>query len=341
MKRLAARPSSHVLTRASVAVLLAASLPLAGARRADDALALVPADATSVGMIRVSDLRTSPLSARLFSDLDHVTVDGDAARFLDDAHLRLKEDVDTVVVSANANGAHGSALVLFEGRFEPAKLAAAVESRGAKKVTVAGGDYYQLPCGRGDARCQNKPDGAVAFVSTHLVVAGSETEVGQALARRESGGGFTSGSGLGRHLGRVDTGASAWALVDLTRLPASMRDRKVSIHADGDSSMDNAAALFGAMKNVQLLSLSATTSGDSLKVSATGVTSDDETRGLIEDSLKGLLAAWRLAVQDKNPDLVSVLRKFKVASDRDGVTISGTIPGAAIRAFTEKKVAAK
>lgn len=337
------RPAALASARLSLAILFAASLPLAAARRPDDALALVPADATSVGVVRISDLRSSPLSARLFADMDHITVDGDAARFLEDAHLRLKEDVDTVVVSGNLRGEkHGSALVLFEGRFEPAKLAAAVEARGARKISGAGGDYYQLPCGRGDTRCEGKPDGAVAFVSTHLVVAGSETEVVQALARRESGGsGFGSGSGLGRHLSRVDTGSSAWALVDLTRLPASMRDHRVSIHGDGDGSSENAAALFGAMKNVRLLALQATASGDALKVSATGVTSDEETRGLIEDSLRGLLAAWRLAVQDKNPDLVSVLRKFKVASDREGVTISGTIPGAAIRAFTEKKVAVK
>jgi len=92
-----------------------------------------------------------------------------------------------------------------------------------------------------------------------------------------------------------------------------------------------------SMKSVQFLALQATAKGDALKLNATGVVSDDETAGLMEDALRGVLAAWRLAAQEKSPDTVSVLRKFTVSRDKDTVSISGTLPGATVRALAEKK----
>ncbi len=81
MKRFAAVPFALVLACATAFALPAA------ARSGDDALALVPADAASVGVVHVADLRTSPLAARLFSDTDHLCVAGDAQHFLDEARL--------------------------------------------------------------------------------------------------------------------------------------------------------------------------------------------------------------------------------------------------------------
>jgi hypothetical protein len=40
---------------------------------------------------------------------------------------------------------------------------------------------------------------------------------------------------------------------------------------------------------------------------------------------------WRLAVQEKSPELVSVLRKFTVSSDSEAVSIHGTLPGSFLR----------
>ena len=46
---------------------------------------------------------------------------------------------------------------------------------------------------------------------------------------------------------------------------------------------------------------------------------------------------WRMAVQEKQPDLVPVLRAFKVTQGADSVTISGTLPGSVIREVAAKK----
>ena len=138
------------------------------------------------------------------------------------------------------------------------------------------------------------------------MIAGNESSVVAALAQRSAGGtAFRSGAGLGRHLGRIDSGASAWALVDVTRLPAKEAAvRHAHAQAEGNGT-DAAATLVSSMKSVSLLALQATAKGDALKLSATGLASDEETAGLMEDALRGVLAAWRLAAQEKSPETVA------------------------------------
>lgn len=318
-------------------LLALAALALAAspgrAAKTDDALALVPAEAASVGVVRLDELRGSPLAAKLFADTDHLTADGDAARFMEEAGLRPKQDVDTVVVAAvpgGKGGSHSSTLVLFEGRFDPPRLAAAVNSRGGILKTTPDGDYYQVhPEWEGE-----ESHGAIAFVSRRLVIAGDEPAVVRALSDRAAGGsGFLNGAGLGRHLFRIEGDASAWALVDAVRYPFA---RRGGAQGDGSGSGEPAAALVGAMRSVSLFAFQATAGRNSLDLSATGLTTDEETRELLEDALRGVLAMWRLSVAEKSPELVSVLRRFKVKSDDEGVTISGTLPGSALRFLAER-----
>jgi energy-coupling factor transporter ATP-binding protein EcfA2 len=296
-------------------------------------------DAASVGVIHVADLRSRPLAARLFSDTDRIAVDGDAQHFLDEARLNPKEDVDLVVAAGSPKGTGGSdgwGLVLFEGRFDPARLSAALAERGATKKSTPAGDYYLIPDRHADGSGHGSGPAGIAFASARLVIAGSESAVVTALAQRSAGGtGFSSGAGLGRHLNRIDSGASAWALVVVSRIPAKdSAMRRAKVHVSGD---DAATAIVSSMKSVQLLALQATAKGDALKLAATGLVSDAETAGLMEDALRGVLAAWRLAAQEKSPDTVSVLRKFTVSRHKDTVSISGTLPGATVRALAEKK----
>lgn len=320
MRRLA----SLALASALVSSL---SLPVAAARLSDDALALVPPDSVTAGMLRVADLRTSPLAARFFSDFDNATVDGDAARFLAEARLHPIDDVDLVVFAAR-DGGKGNALVAFEGRFEPERLAAAAATRGAEARTAQGGTYFLL---QEKGRPDRKSNGAVAFVSRRLMVAGSEEAVVQALAARAAGGtGFARGAGLGASLDRVDSNASGWLLVDRTKLP----EAKGSLHVSSDG--DPARNVLAAMNLVSAFAFQMTVKGDSLRLSGAGYSGDAETRELLEDALRGILAAMRIASQEK-PEVVSALRKFKVATDRDAVTISGTLDGATIRALSEAK----
>ena len=94
------------------------------------------------------------------------------------------------------------------------------------------------------------------------------------------------------------------------------------------------------MRSVTLLAFQATPKGDGLALSATGLSPNAENRDNLEDALRGVLALWRMASQEKDPELVTVLRAFKVEKDKEGVTVSGTLPGAVLKAMAEKKTAA-
>jgi hypothetical protein len=279
-------------------------------------------------MLRVADLRTSPLAARFFSDFDNATVDGDAAKFLAEARLHPIDDVDLVVFAAG-NGGKGKALIAFEGRFEPERLSAAMAAREAEARTAPGGAYFLL---KEKGQAGHHGDGAVAFVSRRLLVAGSEEAVVKALAARAAGGtGFTRGAGLGASLDKVNANASGWLLVDRTKLP----EAKGSITISGGEG-DAARNVLAAMNLVSAFAFQMTVKGDSLQLSGAGYTEDADTRELLEDALRGILAAMRIAAQEK-PEVVSAIRKFKVASDRHAVTIGGTLDGATIRSLADAK----
>lgn len=325
--------------RFAFAGLLAAisAADLFAVRRTEDPLALVPANAATVAVIRWSELRNSPLGPRVFAAMDEISTDGDAARFLQETGLTPQEDIDTVVVAMSPGARAGEpedGLVVFEGRFDVDKLGAALASRGASRRTSDSGDaYYRL------ARQGAESEGAVALVNRGLIVAGNERSVLAALARKENGGagGLTSGTGLGRSLGRVDSRASAWALVDMTRFPSMRREAA----GDTDASGEPSRAIVGAMKSVSLIALQATVRGDSIELAATGVTGDSENRDLLEDSLRGVLAMWRLSVQEKSPELVSVIRRFRIDNDGDAVSIRGTLPSSFLRSLGGNRQAAK
>jgi hypothetical protein len=309
------------------AALLALAVPAAMAK--NDALSLVPNDAVSVGVVRLSDLRTSPLGATLFHETDKISTDGDAEKFLRDAGLKPQQDIDVIVVATTprANlGSDAEVLVALDGRFNVERLTSALVKRGAVKKN----GYYILP----EEHVQRDHQaGAVAFPDAHLALIGSETAVVRALANRAAGGtNFLGASALGRDVARIDPKATAWAVVDVQRAQRIAGAPRMSTHTP------QAQAINSALRSVSTVALWATDSGDSLKLGAFGLSGDTETLGLLEDTLRGALSAMRLAVQDKQPDMVPVLRRFNVARTSDSVTITGSVPAETFKNWSAKNV---
>jgi hypothetical protein len=314
-----------VRTLRSLAVVVALlALP---ALAADDALNLVPANAVTVGMVKLADMRTSPLSSVLFEHTDKMSSDGEAEKFLLDAGLSPTKDVDVIVVATTPQttlGSEADVLVIAEGRFQPEKLTAALLARGATKKN----GYLSLPEKEGTA--------AVAFLSPSLAIAGNERSVVAAIDARKSGGtGFRSRGGLGLDLARVDRNATAWALVDVAR--AARLTNGGTIHTGKGPSAD---AMQAAIKSLATVAVWAKDTGETLELGAVGLSNDEETLQLLEDTVKGALSALRLAVKDKAPEMVSVLRRFDVSRKSDSIRVEGSIPAATIRDLMAKKAAA-
>jgi len=307
------------------AALLAVALLAVPAFAKDDALSLVPANAVTVGMVKLAELRTSPLSSMLFEHTDKMSTDGEAAKFLAETGLSPLKDIDVLVVASAPRtnlGSEADVLVIAEGRFNPERLGAALTSRGAVKKA----NYFLVPEEQGD-----RP--AVAFPSASLVIAGTERAVVSALEARASGGtGFMVRSGLGMDAARINANASAWAVVDVVR--AARLTKGGSINTGHGQSGD---ALRTAIKSLSTVAVWATDTGDSLKLGAFGLSNDDETLELLEDTVRGALSALRLAVKDKSPDMVPVLRRFDVSRTKDSIVVEGSIPASTLRDMMAKK----
>lgn len=311
----------------AVAILALALAPAAFA--ASGAMSLIPNDSVSVGVVRLADMRSSPLSAALFAQTAHISNDDDAVAFLRDAGLQPTKDVDVVVFATSPRtnlGSEADFLIAADGRFNVDRLTSALLSRGAIKKTSAHGTYFRMPEKSGETH-----QGVVAFPDAHLALIGTEAAVLEALGSRATGGtSFATASGLGRDMARVDAHATAFILVDVPRAQRITGTPKLS---------GNGQALGAALKNVSTVALWATDSGDSLKLNAIGLSSDSETLGLVEDTLRGALSAMRLAVQEKSPELVSVLRKFSVSRTDSSVSISGSVPAETFKTWVAKSQA--
>jgi hypothetical protein len=292
-----------------------------------DAISLIPNDAVTVGVVRLADLRNSPLSSTLFQQTDKMSVDGDAAMFLAEAGLQPTKDVDLLVIATSpvtTLGTDAEVLIAADGRFNVDRLTKALIARGAVKKN----GYLLLP----ESKNEHDQNGAVAFPDSHLAIIGSESAVAGALATRANGGTtFMTASGLGREIARIDPHASAYAVFDVARAARLTHGPHVP------SSSATASSLETALKSVSTVALWATDSGDSLKLGGFGISRDTETLQLLEDTIKGALAAMRLAVQDKSPELVGVLRKFDVSHTSDTVTISGSVPAQTLKDFVAKQ----
>jgi hypothetical protein len=314
-------------------LLVAAALTLVAtaALAKNDALSLIPNDAVTVGVVHLNLIRTSPLAATLLEHTDNVSSNGEADKFLTEAGLDPMKDVDIVVVatSPHTNLSHNAdVVVLVDGRFNVGRLTKALIGRGAVKKNGTNGAYFLLP------DSENK--GAVAFPDGHLAIIGNESAVNEALGTRSSGGSSFNVSLLGGNLARLDPNATAWALVDVTR--ASRLSGAPHVPRGTDTAHE---ALATAVRNVSTIGIWATDTGDTLKLGAFGLANDTETLGLLEDTLRGVLSAMRLAVKDSQPDLVSVLRRFDIERTGDSVRISGTIPADSVRKMMVKHKAEK
>lgn len=309
---------------AAIATSLIAIPAAAGVE--DRLLSIVPSDAATVGMLRLDDVRRGPLGSRLFDDMNNAGSDGELGRFLEEAGLRPREDVDALVFASTPRGLTGEAdfLVAALGRFDTARLAQALVSRGAEVRTAGGATYYIAPEEEGDSP-------AIWFAANDLTIAGTEDAIVRAMADVKKGGtNFLAASPLAHDLRRVDQLATGWLLVDVQR-SARLGEGRPDVP---ENSTFDVAAIASSMKKVSTVAAWAREDSDDVIFGATAVSADQETIELLSDVLRGVTAAWRMAAQEKNPEMVSIIRGFKVETGSDSVILTGSIPSEFVRKAT-------
>lgn len=320
-----------VLRSALPFALLITALPaLAGAN--DRLLSVVPDNAATVGLIRLDDVRSGPLGSRLFDDINRAGADGELTQILDETGLQPDRDIDALVFASTPRGLTGESdmIVAMTGRFDPARLAAAIQSRGAQSRSAGGATYWMPPAEEGQSDSRKA---AVWFAAPDLTVAGTEPAVLRAIEDLRNGGSsFRGASPLSMELRRIDPVASGWLVVDVQR-SARLAAARPDIP---ENAPFNAAALAKNMKKVSTVAVWAREDDDEVLFGAVAVSTDAETRSLLADLLRGATAAWRMAAQEKRPELVSVIRGFSISDGSDSVTITGSLPSELVRKATSK-----
>ena len=296
-------------------------------------LSIVPADAVSVGVVSIDDLKSGQFGSLLFEHNSDITTDGEAMMFLQEAGLDPMSDVSAIlfaVLPREGNPEEGEVLLLVEGNFNPSRLAAAITRRGAVPESSAGGvAYFRLDVDDEGEEPRRTP--VVSFASTTLTIAGTEGAVVKALEQRAAGDSrFLVASNIGRDLAKIDRNASSWAMMDVQR---SARMGRSMI----DDLDDEQARSFGkALRYVSTMGVWASERNGNIEFGGVALTADGETRVLLEDVVRGITAAWRMAAREENPEWLPVIRSFEINRDDAGVRINGSIPIALLKDHREQ-----
>lgn len=313
----------------SVVAVLALMLALPAVAGTNEMLAIVPSDAVSVGVVRIDQLKAGQFGSLLFEHNSDITTDGEAMMFLQEAGLDPMSDVSALLFAmlpSEESPEDGELLFLVEGNFDPARLAAAITKRGAVPASSAGGvAYYRLQSPEGEEDHHERTP-VVSFASRTLTIAGTEAAVVRALEQRASGGSnFLTASNIGRDLAKIDRNASSWAMMDVqrsARMGRSMMEKLSDEHAQS----------FGkALRYVSTMGVWASERNGNIEFGGVALTSDGETRVLIEDVVRGITAAWRMAAREDDPEWLPVIRSFEIGRDDSGVSIKGAIPIALLK----------
>jgi len=286
---------------------------------APNTLTYLPADAVAAGRLNLSDLRRDPLTRDLWTQMDDSATDGDGAAFLNDAGLRI-DDFDALTFGfapAPSKPGDDRVIMVVEGRFDPARLGAALLARGATREA----NWYRLPDKDNDTD-NHRGTGALAIVSDRLLLIGDEPSVSAALA------GPAPAGALSGKIARVSAGASGWMVIDAARL--------VKSEANDDTPRGGDAKFAGLIRSAGFFTGEFTLQGDRLAFTARLESSDAQARADLEDLIRGAFAAWRMAAQEKMPEMVEVIRGFGVKRDSAGVTVDGVLPGKALRQLRDK-----
>jgi FlaG/FlaF family flagellin (archaellin) len=172
------------LAAIAIAVVLAAIfLAFHFGKSADSAraqlLEFVPVDASSIVLLDVDQLRTSPFLATLYSWAPQATEDSDYTQFMSDTGFNYERDLSQVLIAISNSGATSRTLVLAEGKFDRKKIEAYL-SRNSQPTKQGSLVVFQV-----SAKTGTKP-ASFAFLSDHRVAISDSENLQQVLSARLS-----------------------------------------------------------------------------------------------------------------------------------------------------------
>ncbi len=272
-------------------------------------LRYVPADATLVAFADVQAVMASELRQQLRRVVP--PHESGHEEFEQNTGINIERDIDHVVASlaapAAADRLPASVLVLARGRFDAARIEAAMRQHGARVETHRGASVMTLGEDQADGAAAPDRQLALAFVEPEVVAVGSPRLVRSAIDLREGGENVTANRDMFDLVQSVRGDVWAVGLFDAltrqARLPAAVAERLPPVTRFAASGQVN-GGLQGA-----------------IRVETTDEQSADQWR----DVVRGILAMARLQAPS-DPELRNMLDSFELGGTGTTIALSFAIP---------------
>lgn len=306
-----------MLHRAPLVVLLMTAVTAwAAPPTVPDLLRLIPGNARAVVAVDAAALRAQPPVQQwlLAHQAAWSSIDDDATRFLREAGVDPAHDIDRMVFAVTGTEPQRHLLALFAGRYDPATLTAALRARGAAPVTIGHLTAYRVGHQDGDEHA------ALIAFTPELVMVGDREALAETQTKTAAPVRLVQAE---KATGHLDLSAPFWMAVEIPEDAAPLPHHTAS----GDEGSEGQALVAVAAASAAVRRIAAwATLSEELRLHAFATTTSGENAGLLRDTLRGALAAMRLAVQDRRPELVAVLRGVEVNTDGTAVTLASKIP---------------
>jgi hypothetical protein len=275
-------------TGLSIVLLLLAAIAYYGYERwggrnmalRNDALALMPTDASFVFFADLNELRQAPFFSALYSWASKPEADADYGQFLQATGFNYERDLDRVSIAALKHGQEASFFAVADGRFDGKKIAAYALRSGAR-FNSGGREIFSVPV-NGSARRVS-----FAFLRNDRVALANENDVSRILTGSQKGADAADWRTRFERLGgapifaviRQDSGAGS-ALAK--RAPGGLRSPQLSALLD----------------QMQWITVAGKPDGDRMRVVAEGECNADATAQQLSDLLNGILVLAQAGLND-------------------------------------------
>jgi hypothetical protein len=237
----------------------------------DDALALMPSDASAMLFVDLGELREAPFFSALYAWAPRPQADADYVQFLQATGFNYERDLDRVSLALLKHGPEASFFAVADGRFDRKKIAAYALQSGTR-LNLDGREVFLIPLNGGPRKV------SFTFLRTDRIALTDENDLAKILAGNQKGADAAEWRTRFERLAgspvfaviRQEAGAGN-ALVE--RAPSGLRSPQLSALLD----------------QLQWITLAGKPDGDRLRVVAEGECAADATARQLSDLLNGVL----------------------------------------------------
>jgi hypothetical protein len=266
-------------------------------------LAYVPADATAVAFVNVREVMDSAVRQKL---IQQVTPGNGTDQFESETGINIQTDVDRLVASFTgspdpSNPAASRPLLIARGRFDTARIEAAIRAKG--------GDVAQY---NGHRLVTFQDELGLAFVEPDLAVVGSPASVKRAIDTKAAGKNVTENTTL---MGLVNDfeGGNVWAIAHVESVAAS------NVIPQEIRQQLPPVTWFAVNGRID----------DAIRAVVRADARDEAAATNLRDVVRGLVALARLQTS-QHPQLAELVNTLELGGQGTTVTLGFTVPPSVI-----------